>query len=164
MTVGIQQLMRSMEQLRDGYRRALYTARDLDAALASTTDGYTMRHLPAGTGTGPGRTARRYLAEDVLPHLPADLAIRQVSRTVDPRRLVDEVTVEFTHDRELPWLLPAHPPTHRRARVLAVSVVDFRHTTHLGRVESLIAAERTLWDHSGLLAQLGLEPGAARAG
>ncbi len=54
MTVGIQQLMRSMEQLRDGYRWALYTARDLDAALASTTDGYTVRHMPAGTGTGPG--------------------------------------------------------------------------------------------------------------
>ena len=52
----------------------------------------------------------------------------------------------FTHDRELPWLLPDVAPTGRRVEVLAVAVVTVRR----GR----IAEHRTLWDHHGLLAQL----------
>jgi len=62
---------------------------------------------------------------------------------------------DFTHDRELPWLLPGIAATHRRAAVLAVSVVTVR--------RSRITAHRTLGDHTALLAQLRLDPAQVRA-
>ena len=49
---------------------------------------------------------------------------------------------------ELPWLPPGVPPTHRRADVLAMSVVTLR--------RSQSTSHRTSWDHRGLLAKLGL--------
>ena len=57
--------------------------------------------------------------------------------------------VSFTHDRELPWLLPGIAPTGRSVDVLAVSVVVVR--------RSAVEKHRTLWDMTTLLAQLGVE-------
>ena len=74
---------------------------------------------------------------------------------MDRWRLVDETTVSFTHDRELPWLLPGVEPTYRRAEVLAIAVVSFDRTR--------IRSQRVLWDHATLLGQLGLETVTARA-
>jgi hypothetical protein len=53
----------------------------------------------------------------------------------------------FTHDREMPWLLPEVAPTHERAEVLAIAVVSFAR----GRISS----QRVLWDHATLSTQLG---------
>jgi carboxymethylenebutenolidase len=158
MTVGIQQLMRQIEQVRDAFHAAVYTDHDLDAALGTTTADCVLANLPMATGASGQDGLGRYVAGDVLPHLPADLGFERISRTVDQRRVVEEATVRFTHDRELPWLLPGVPPTGRQAKVLAVSVVSFRHASRLGVTESRIYAHRTLWDLSGLLAQLGLDP------
>jgi carboxymethylenebutenolidase len=98
---------------------------------------------------GTGRQAvERFYADQFLPHLPADLTLRRISRTVDRWRLVDETTVSFTHDRELPWLLPGAEPTFRRAEVLAIAVVGFDRTR--------IRSQRVLWDHATLAGQLGL--------
>ena len=33
--------------------------------------------------------------------------------------------VSFTHDLELPWLLPGVGPTHRRATVQVIAIVGF---------------------------------------
>jgi carboxymethylenebutenolidase len=158
MTVAIQQLIWKIERIRDAFHQALYAAADLDAALAVTAADCVLVNLPVGTGASTQDGLRRHLAEEVLPHLPADLTFRRVSRTVDKFRLVEEAVVGFTHDREMPWLLPGAPPTHRRAEVLAISVVTVRHKTAHGGVDSRITAHRTLWDHSGLLAQLHLAP------
>jgi carboxymethylenebutenolidase len=74
---------------------------------------------------------------------------------VDRFRLVDEATVTFTHDRELPWLLPGAAPAYRRAEVLTITVVSFQR----GR----ICSQRILWDHATLTAQLGV-PSLATSG
>lgn len=157
MTVGIQQLMWEIEGIRDAFHAAVHTTGDLDAALAALTEDCTLVNLPVGTGAA-GDRLRGHLADDVLPHLPADLSFRRISRTVDKFRVVEEATVAFTHDRELPWLLPGAAPTGRRAEVLTISVVTFRHSRiNAHRTRSEICGHRTLWDHAGLLAQLGLE-------
>jgi carboxymethylenebutenolidase len=77
--------------------------------------------------------------------------------------VAQEDIVSFTHDLELPWLLPGIAPTHRRAEVLAMSVVTVQ--------RSLITSHRTLWDQTALLAQLqagpgtrACQPGSPRAG
>ncbi|MGE3285173.1 MAG: hypothetical protein AB7J32_03595 [Pseudonocardia sp.] len=156
MTVGIQQLMWEIERIHDAFDRAVHVDGDLDAALALLTEDATLIHLPAGTG-GAGPDLRRHLAQDVLGHLPADFAVKRISRTTDKVRVVDENVVTFTHDRELAWLLPGVVPTHRRAEVLAISVTAFRHArVNAHRTESRLCARRTLWDQQGLAAQLGL--------
>ena len=165
MTFAIQQLMAEIERLRDAFHGSVYAARNIDAALEVTTDDCSLVNLPIGTGASTVAGLRRYLAEDVLPCLPADLTFRRVSRTVDKFRVVDEAVVAFTHDRELPWLLPGSPPTQRRAEVLAISVVSFRHSrVNAHRTRSQLSAHRTLWDHSGMLAQLGLDAPARTPG
>jgi carboxymethylenebutenolidase len=156
MTVAMQRLVSAAQQLTGDFHAALYTARDLDAALAAVAEDGSVENVPVPGGPRSGEELRRHLAEDLLPHLPADLTFRRVSRTVDVRTLVDERVVAFTHDRELPWLLPGVAPTHRAAEVLAISVVAFRHRTTGSVIESLITSHRTLWDHSTLLAQLGV--------
>jgi carboxymethylenebutenolidase len=154
MTKAVQDLMVEVARVRDAFHSAVYSARSLEAALARTAADCALVNLPLSTGTGTGTgtdgSLRRYLAEDVLPHLPADLSFRRVSRTVDRWRVAQEDMVGFTHDRELPWLLPGVAPTGRRADILAISIVSVR--------RSLITSHRTLWDHSGLLAQLDLDP------
>ena len=148
MTPSIAQFMRDLEQVWDAHQQALIQRRDLHAALAQLAAEPAITHIPAMTG-GTGRHAvERFYADQFLPHLPADLTLRRISRTVDRWRLVDETTVSFTHDRELPWLLPGAEPTFRRAEVLAIAVVGF------DRIR--IRSQRVLWDHATLAAQLDL--------
>ncbi|GLZ49923.1 hypothetical protein Acsp06_61080 [Actinomycetospora sp. NBRC 106375] len=154
MTKAVQDLMVAVERTRDAFAAAVRDG-DLDAALAVVADDVVLATMPAGTGAQGAAALRRHLAEQVLPHRPADLTTRRVSRTGDRWRVVDEEMVTFTHDRELPWLLPGVVPTGRRAEVLAISVVAVR--------RERVTEVRTLWDHHGLLTQLGLQPAAARS-
>ena len=146
MTKGVQDLMVAVERTRDQFVAAV-RAGDLERAMELVADDVALTTLPVGSGARGAEELRRHLAEDVLPHRPADLAPRRVSRTGDRWRVVDEELVSFTHDRELPWLLPGIAPTGRHVEVLAISLVAVR--------KQRVAEHRTLWDHHGLLAQLG---------
>jgi carboxymethylenebutenolidase len=145
-TKGVQDLMVAVERTRDAFVAAVRGG-DLERAMALVTDDVALTTLPVGRGARGADELRRHLEQDVLPHRPADLATRRVSRTGDRWRVVDEELVSFTHDRELPWVLPGIAPTGRRVEVLAISVVTVR--------RQRVAEHRTLWDHHGLLAQLG---------
>ncbi|MDD7969024.1 ester cyclase [Actinomycetospora lemnae] len=147
MTKAVQDMMVAVERTRDAFAAAVREG-DVDAALALVTDDVALSTLPAGTGARGTEALRRHLAQDVLPHRPADLTTTRISRTGDRWRVVDEERVAFTHDRELPWLLPGVAPTGRHVEVLAITVVAVR--------KQRIAEHRTLWDHQGLLTGLGL--------
>jgi carboxymethylenebutenolidase len=152
-TMEIQHLVWKLEGLAAGFREALFGAGDVDAALGYLTDDCALTNVPVGSGGTGTAELRRYL-EEVAAHRPAELAFRRVSKTADQRRLAEETMVAFTHDRELPWLLPGVAPTGRRVEVLAMSVVSARHRSRAGRTTTLIAEHRTLWDQVGLLTQL----------
>jgi carboxymethylenebutenolidase len=152
-TPSIAQFMRDLEQVWDAHQQALIQRRDLRAALAQLAAEPAVTHIPAMTGGTGRRAVERFYGGQFLPYLPEDLTLRRISRTVDRWRLVDETTVSFTHDRELPWLLPGVEPTFRRAEVLAITVVGFDRT--------LIWSQRVLWDHATLAAQLNITAPAA---
>jgi len=155
MTTAIAQFMRELEGVWDEHRAALLVRRDLAAAVATMAAEPSVTHLPAMTG-GTGRQAvERFYGGQVLPCLPADLTLSRISRTVDRWRLVEETTVSFTHDRELPWLLPGAEPTFRRAEVLAIAVAGF----HRMKISSV----RVLWDYATLTAQLNVTVPVATA-
>jgi carboxymethylenebutenolidase len=154
-TTAIAQFMRELEHLWDDHTDALLARRDAAASLNVMAPVPSVLHIPAMTGASGHEGVQRFYAEDFLPHLPGDLLAARISRTVDRFRLVDEMTVSFTHDRELPWLLPGVSPVFRRAEVLAIAVVAFE--------RKQIRSVRVLWDHATLTAQLGI-PGLAVPG
>jgi carboxymethylenebutenolidase len=80
--------------------------------------------------------------------LPADTQVTQVSRTVGQGRVIDELIVSFTHDVEMPALLPGIAPTGRKV-VLA-------HVVLMGIVDGKVAYEHIYWDQASLLVQVGL--------
>ena len=158
MTLEIQKLAWRLEELATAFRDAVFVKGDVEAALACLTEDCALTNVPAGTGGHGTEELRRHLSEEVVPHRPADLAFRRLSRTTDQRRTAEESVLTFTHDRELPWLLPGVAPTGRAVEVLGISMISVRHRSRAGRTTSLIATHRTLWDHAGLLEQLGLTP------
>jgi carboxymethylenebutenolidase len=147
-TTAIAQFMRELEHLWDDHTDALLARRDVAASLNAMAPVPSVLHIPAMTGASGHEGLQRFYAEDFLPHLPGNLLLARISRTVDRFRLVDEMTVSFTHDRELPWLLPGVSPVFRRAEVLAIAVVAFE--------RKQISSVRVLWDHATLTAQLGI--------
>jgi carboxymethylenebutenolidase len=148
MTTEIARFMRKLEEIWDEHVTASLGTGDLAGSLANLVAEPSVLHIPAMTGADGRAALERFYLEDLFGHLPTDLALTGISRTVDRFHLVDETTVSFTHDRELPWLLPGVAPTHRRAEVLTIAVVGFER----GRISS----QRVLWDHATLTAQLGL--------
>lgn len=157
MTVAIQQLMWRVEGIRDAFHQAVYDRRNVDAAMQAAGCDCRVDHLPVGAGADSG-DLRRFLGEVVIPHLPADLAFRRVTRTLDQRRVVEETAVSFVHDRHLPWLLPGVAPTGKQVEVCAISIASFKHTTHLGDITTRMTSYRTRWDCLTLLSQLDIHP------
>ncbi|WP_165922588.1 nuclear transport factor 2 family protein [Pseudonocardia endophytica] len=156
MTMEIQHLMWKIEGIRDAFHTAVFADRDVDAALACVgEDGVLETVSGVVTARGPD-DIRRFLVEDVIDHLPSGLEFTRVSKTSDQRRVAHEMTVRFTHDRELPWLLPGVAPTGRDVETSAVSVASFKHASKFGKVSSRILAYRITWDRLDVMAQLGL--------
>jgi carboxymethylenebutenolidase len=147
-TKAVQDLMVAVERARDAFARAVFVDADPAAARALATADATVEILPAGSGASGGEALERWLASDVVPALPPDLAFRRVSRTGDRWQVADEETLSFTHDRELPWLLPGVAPTGRGVEVLVMTVVS----VHRGKVRRV----RMLTDQHGLLGRLGV--------
>ena len=61
---------------------------------------------------------------------------------------VDEIIVSFTHDCEIPAILPGVSPTGRKVVLPHVAVVGFK--------DGEIAYEHIYWDQASLLVQIGL--------
>ena len=151
MTKAVQDLMVEVERIRDAFLDALLRA-DPEAVHALLAQDATLDVEPTGTGASGAEPIRRFVADDVAPGVPADLAVRRRSRTGDRWRVVDEATVSFTHDREMPWLLPGVAATDRPVEVELLTVVVVR--------RSCVTRVRLVWDLLGLADQLGLDPGS----
>ncbi len=82
-TTAIAQFMRELERAWDAHRDALLVRRDLAAALAPLAAEPSVVHIPAMTGAAGRPALERFYADQFLPHVPGDLALRTISRTVD---------------------------------------------------------------------------------
>jgi carboxymethylenebutenolidase len=151
MTTEIAQFLRTLEGRWDDHLQALFVRRDVDAAMADMAATPSLRHLPTLTGADGWPALEHFYRDVLLPHLPGDLRFTRRSRTVDRFHLVDELTVSFSHDREVSWLIPGIEPTGRHACVAAIVVVEFD--------RGAIASQRTLWDGASLAEQLGVTVG-----
>jgi carboxymethylenebutenolidase len=86
-TTAIAQFMRDLEGAWEAHREALLVRRDVAAALAPMAAEPSVVHIPAMTGASGRSAVERFYAGQVLPHLPGDLTLNPISRTVDRWRL-----------------------------------------------------------------------------
>jgi carboxymethylenebutenolidase len=136
----------------DAHVAAEFQTRDLNATMATMTETPHLTHVPVMTG-GQGREeVRHFYGSYFIGRWPADLTITPVLRTVGADCVVDEVVLAFTHDIEMPAILPGVAPTGRRVEAAFCVLVGFEN----GKVSH----EHIYWDQTSILVQIGLlDPG-----
>jgi carboxymethylenebutenolidase len=132
----------------DAHVAAEFVDLDLDATMATMTDDPYVNHVPVMTGGVGFEGVREFYGAHFIGKWPQDVQITPVSRTVGEDRVVDELVLSFTHDIEMPQLLPGIAPTGRPVKLAFCVVVGF----HGGRVHH----EHIYWDQASLLTQIGL--------
>lgn len=132
----------------DAHVGAEFVARDVDATMATMTERPFVTHVPVMTGGHGHAAVRRFYAESFIGRWPADTRIETVSRTVGQGRVIDEIIVRFTHDIEMPAILPGLAPTGRAVAVPFVVV--------MGTEGGKVAFERIYWDQASMLVQVGV--------
>jgi carboxymethylenebutenolidase len=132
----------------DDHVAAEFVDMDLEATMATMTDDPYVSHIPVMTGGVGVEGVRRFYGDHFIGKWPKDVEIRPVSRTIGESQVVDELVISFTHDIEMPQLLPGVAPTGRPVRLAFCVVVGFR--------DGKVAHEHIYWDQASLLAQVGL--------
>jgi carboxymethylenebutenolidase len=125
-----------------------FSTRDVTSTIATMVEDAYVNHVPVMTGGYGHEALRRFYREDFISSMPADTSIQLIARTIGQDQLVDEMIFSFTHNEEMPWMLPGVPPTHRHVEIPLVVVVGFR--------EGKLAHERIYWDQASVLKQIGL--------
>jgi carboxymethylenebutenolidase len=132
----------------DAHMAAEFDTPDLDATMATMTDAPVLTHVPVLTGGTGYDEVRSFYDKYFLRHWPADTRVQRISRTIADDRLIDEIIVSFTHDIEMPAMLPGVKPTGRK--------VELAHVVVVGIANKKVAYERIYWDQASLLVQVGL--------
>ena len=137
-----------LSSLWDEHTKYEFSARDLEATLATMVDDAYVNHIPTMTG-GYGKAGLRiFYGEIFIPSIPPDFKLHPVSRTIGDNQLVDEMIVSFTHTLEIPWMIPGVAATNRYVEVPTLAVVHFR--------AGKLAHEHIYWDQASVLKQVGL--------
>lgn len=132
----------------DAHMKAEFVTHDVDATMATMTDDPHLTHVPVLTGGNGREEIRHFYANYFIGRWPADTKITHVSRTIGQNRVVDEIIMSFTHDVEMPAMLPGIAPTGRKVELPTVVIVGFS--------GGKVAYEHIYWDQASLLVQIGL--------
>jgi carboxymethylenebutenolidase len=98
----------------DAHIKAEFADMDVAATMATMTSEPYLTRVPTLTG-GTGRTEVEHFYRDhFVGHWPDDVQVKSVSRTVGQMRVIDELIVSFTHDREMRVYHPGVGPTGRK--------------------------------------------------
>jgi carboxymethylenebutenolidase len=132
----------------DDHVTAEFVDMDLDATMATMTADPYVNHVPVMTGGVGFEGVRQFYGDHFIGKWPQDIEITPVSRTVGENQVVDELVLSFTHDIEMPQLLPGVAATGRHVQLAFCVVVGFR--------DGKVGHEHIYWDQASLLAQVGL--------
>ena len=135
----------AMERVWVAHTDGEFVQLDLQATMSTMTDSPSVVHVPTAMGGVGRQSVADFYERWFIGCNPADFALRSVSRTVGGDRIVDEMVVSFTHDIEVPWVLPGVDPTGRSVSVPVIAVVGFR--------DGAIDSEHIYWDQASVLAQ-----------
>jgi carboxymethylenebutenolidase len=133
----------------DAHVKAEFVDQDVAATMATMSPEPYLTHVPTMTGGTGRKEVESFYRDYFVGHWPADLEVTSISRTVGENRVVDELIVSFTHDREMKVLLPGVAPTGRKVVLPTIVVMGFDE-------DCRVAYEHVYWDQASLLAQVGL--------
>lgn len=125
-----------------------FATRDVDATMATMVAEPYVNHVPTMTGGVGYRDLHRFNTNHFVNSNPPDTSLVPVSRTVGATQVVDEMLFCFTHNTEIPWMLPGIPPTGKRVEIPLLAVVKFR--------GDKLWHEHIYWDQASVLVQIGL--------
>jgi carboxymethylenebutenolidase len=143
----------ALSELWDEHIRHEFSTKDTDQTLETMVEDAYVNHVPVLTGGTGHAELREFYSKHFITHMPPDMEIIPISRTIGSDRLVDEMVLRFTHSVPMDWALPGVTPTGRRVVLPLIVVVQFR--------GDKLASERIYWDQASLLVQLGLLEGDA---
>ena len=132
----------------DAHVGAEFELKDIDATMRTMVAEPYVWHVPTLAGATGGEAVRRFYSTQFIGQTPADAVLHPIARTVSADRVVDEFVLEFTHDQEIPFMLPGVAATGRRVRIPTVVVMGFS--------DGKVAYEHIYWDQASVLVQLGL--------
>ncbi|KAK5102732.1 hypothetical protein LTS08_003532 [Lithohypha guttulata] len=121
---------------------------EVDELMETMAPDCAVNHVPTMTGGVGKNRLRRFYSEFFSKSRPKDFKTKLLSRTVGTDRIVDEMLVTFTHNIEMPWILPGVPPTGKEVEIVVVVVVAIR--------GDKVCAENVHWDQASALLQVGL--------
>lgn len=132
----------------DEHVGAEFARKDVDATMRTMVQEPYVWHVPALTGASGGEAVRRFYSQEFIGRTPADAVLHPIARTVSADRVINEFVLEFTHDCEVPFMLPGIAPTGRKVRIPTVVVMGFE--------QGKVAYEHIYWDQASVLVQIGL--------
>jgi len=132
----------------DQHVAAEFQDKSVDATMETMVEEPYVWHVPALTGGAGGEAVRTFYSTQFVGTTPADAVLHPIARTVSDDRVIDEFVLEFTHDREVPFMLPGIAPTGRKVRIPTVVVMGFQ--------GGKVSYEHIYWDQASVLVQLGL--------
>ena len=109
-------------------------------------------NIPTCVGGVGMEQIRGFYANDFVNKTPEDTKTTRVQLTVDPSSstMVDELIFAFTHDIEMPWMLPGVRPTGKHVAVPLVVSIGF------SQCGNKVISERIYWDQASVLQQVGM--------
>jgi carboxymethylenebutenolidase len=141
----------AIEDIWDRHTKAEFVDADVDATMATMTEDPSVLHVATSVGAHGQVGVREFYRDHFIGHQASDMTLAPSSRTVTDECLVDEMTISFTHDAMIPWILPGVFPTGRRVTVPIVTVIGIR--------DGLVHTEHIYWDQATVLVQVGLLDG-----
>lgn len=142
-----------LERVWELHTSSEFTTLDVDTTMETMTDAPAVLHVPTAMGARGREPVRDFYRRWFIGRNPRDFTLETLTRTTSDDRIVEEMLASFTHDVEVPWILPGVAPTGRAMDIAVVAVVSFDGT--------LIESEHIYWDQASVLGQAGLiEPSA----
>jgi carboxymethylenebutenolidase len=132
----------------DRHVAAEFQDKSVDATMDTMVEEPYVWHVPVMTGGAGGEGVRQFYSTQFVGQTPPDAVLHPIARTVSEDRVIDEFVLEFTHDQEVPFMLPGVAPTGRKVRIPTVVVMGFH--------GDKVAYEHIYWDQASVLVQLGL--------
>jgi hypothetical protein len=87
-----------------------FETKDINATMATMVPEPYVWHVPVLTGASGGEAVRDFYVTHFIGQTPDDAVLHPIARTVSENRVIDEFVLEFTHDAEVPFMLPGVAP------------------------------------------------------
>lgn len=121
---------------------------DVFATMQTMVKDPYVHHVPVLTGGIGYEKVYTFYRDSFIGKMPSDTKFVQISRTIGKYQVVDELILSFTHDIEIPAMVPGISPTGKHVELPLVVVMRFK--------GNKIAHEHIYWDQASLLSQIGL--------